>query len=296
MTALFVDRLWAAVREKGSPVVVGLDPRPDHLPPPFAALADSDPAAAVTAHHRALLDVVAKHAAVVKPQAAFFEAMGPPGSIALGDAIECARERGLLVILDGKRGDIGSTASAYAEAWLGKSGYPRSDALTVNPYLGEDACRPFLDVAKERGAGLFFLVKTSNPGAGLFQNHGTPPLAEKVASQVAAWGRELTGASGWSSVGAVVGATRPEELARFRELMPETPLLLPGFGFQGGKADGLGAAFNSEGLGALVSASRSILWAHEREDLAHLPDWEQQVDAALGEMVEQVRPLCGSGR
>ena len=155
---------------------------------------------------------------------------------------------------------------------------------------------PRLEVAKELGGGLFFLVKTSNPGADLFQDHGDPPLAEKVACQVAAWGKGLAGASGWSSVGAVVGATRPEELARFRELMPDTPLLLPGFGFQGGSADGLGAAFSSDGLGALVSASRSILWAHEREDLAHLPDWEQQVDAALGEMVEQVRPLCGSGQ
>ena len=296
MTPLFVDRLWSAVREKGAPIVVGLDPRPGHLPPPFAALADSDPAAAVTAHHRALLDIVAKYAVMVKPQAAFFEALGPPGSVALADAIECARAGGLLVVMDGKRGDIGSTASAYAEAWLGKSGYPQSDALTVNPYLGEDACRPFLEVAKEQGAGLFFLVKTSNPGAGLFQNHGTPPLAEKVASQVAAWGQELAGASGWSSVGAVIGATRPEELRRFRELMPGTPLLLPGFGFQGGSADGLGEAFNSEGFGALVSASRSILWAHERKDLAHLPDWEQQVDAALEEMMEQVRPLCGSKR
>ena len=255
-----------------------------------------DVAQAFRAFGRAVIQEVAPHAVAIKPQAAFFETLGPPGSVALADAIERARESGLLVIMDGKRGDIGSTATAYATAWLGDAGYPRSDALTVNPYLGEDACRPFLEVAKEQGCGLFFLVKTSNPGAGLFQNHGAPPLAEKVASQVAAWGRELTGASGWSSVGAVVGATRPEELARFRELMPETPLLLPGFGFQGGKADGLGAAFNSEGLGALVSASRSILWAHEREDLAHLPDWEQQVDAALGEMVEQIRPLCGSGR
>jgi len=239
-------------------------------------------------YHRALLDVIAPKVPAVKPQAAFFETLGAHGWEALADAVEQARSRGLIVVMDAKRGDIGSTAQAYAQAMLGggrAGAFPASDALTINAYLGEDACRPFLDAAREHAAGLFVLVKTSNPGAGLFQDHGTPPLAERVAERVSAWGEAMLGASGWSAVGAVVGATRPEELARFRRLMPRTPILLPGFGFQGGTADGLRAAFDAQGRGGLVNASRSILWAHEREDLAHLPTWEARVDAAVDEMV-----------
>ncbi len=284
----FADRLWRQVKKKGAPLVIGLDPRLGHLPEPFASDAKRDPVGAITNYHRDFLGVVAERAVAVKPQVAFFEALGPGGALALADAVECARGLGLLVILDGKRGDIGSTAAAYADAWLGGDGYPPSDALTVNPYLGEDACLPFLKAAEKFGAGLFFLVKTSNPGAGLFQDHGSPMLAEVVADQVATWGSTLLGDSGWSSVGAVVGATRPEELAKFRKLMPQAPLLLPGFGFQGGTSEGLGHAFKSDGLGGLISASRSILWAHEREDLSSLPSWEAKTAAAIDEMAQQV--------
>ena len=258
----FAARLWQAVDRKGTPAMLGLDPRPDHFPEPFRARAGGsapEAAAATRAYHRALLDVAAPRVAAVKPQAAFFEQLGPPGWDALADAVSYAKELGLVVVLDAKRGDIGSTSEAYAQALLGggwAGGFPAADALTVNPYLGEDACRPFVDAARAADAGLFVLVKTSNPGAATFQEHGDPPLADTVAAQVARWGEEWHDADGWSPVGAVVGATRPDELAHFRALMPRAPLLLPGFGHQGGGAEGLDPAFDENGHGAVVNASR----------------------------------------
>jgi orotidine-5'-phosphate decarboxylase len=294
----FATRLWHATEAKGNPVMVGLDPRPEHFPEPFRSQALANPtpaAAAMRQYHRELLDVLAPKVPIIKPQAAFFEALGVDGFAALADAIESASERGMMVVLDAKRGDIGSTSAAYANAYFSGDRFPPSDALTINPYLGEDACQPFLEAAAEAGAGLFVLVKTSNPGAGLFQDHGTPKLADQVAAAVHRWGQDRLDANGWSSVGAVVGATRPEELAHFRKLMPQTPLLLPGFGFQGGTAEGLATAFDANGRGAIVNSSRAILWAHERPDLAHLGNWQLCVDAAIDEMIEALVPIqkCG---
>ncbi len=303
MTPGFAQRLFAAVDAKRSVAMVGLDPRLEQLPEPFRARAQAgsaDAAAdALIAFHRALLDVVAAQAVAVKPQAAFFERLGAAGMRALNDAVTHAQSRGLLVVMDAKRGDIGSTAEAYADAWL-RGGHrgtlAASDALTVNPYLGADSLEPFLEAARAVGAGLFVLVKTSNPGAGLFQNHGVPPLAEVVAGQVAAWGNPLREGSGWSAVGAVVGATRPDELARFRALMPHTPFLLPGYGAQGGTAAGLAPAFDARGHGAIVNASRSVLNAHARVDLQHLAGWEARTEAALTEMVNDLRAVSSPAR
>lgn len=296
---LYADRLHAAIAEKGTPAMVGLDPRLDALPQPFAEQAAHGPkqaAAALVEYHRRLLDVLAPKIAIVKPQSAFFERLGPDGFAALADACAYAKELGLLVLMDAKRGDIGSTSEAYADTFLGGQAFPPCDALTVNPYLGQDACEPFLERADAAGAGLYILVKTSNPGAGLFQDHGEPPLADVVANQVALWGQSRLGSCGWSSVGAVVGATRPEELAHFRSLMPNTPLLLPGFGFQGGTAEGLLAAFDATGQGAVVNASRSILFAHRREDLEHLPTWEARTEVAVEEMRQQLARVSGGQR
>lgn len=298
----FAERLFAAVDAKRSPAMVGLDPRLDQLPEPFRARAAgtaSEAAAALQDYHRALLAVIAPYVAAVKPQAAFFERLGAPGIAALADAVARAHELGLLVVMDAKRGDIGSTAEAYAEAWLSgghRGALPASDALTVNPYLGEDACAPFLEAARRERAGLFFLVKTSNPGAGLFQDYGTPPLSEVVARQVAGWGESQCDASGWSAIGAVIGATRPGELARFRALMPRAPFLLPGYGAQGGTAAGLAPAFDARGHGALVTASRSVLHAHARPDLAHLSGWEARTEAALAEMRSDLAQLRAAPR
>ena len=298
MSLDFASRLFAAIDRVGNPAMVGLDPRLDHVPAPFAARAKAGPeeaAQALIEYHRELLDVLVGKVAVVKPQAAFFETLGAAGFAALADAVQSARERGILVVMDAKRGDIGSTSTAYAQAFLSGEVYPASDALTVNPYLGEDACEPFVRAAAEYNAGLFILVKTSNPGASLFQDHGSPPLADRVAEAVVRWG-EMVPHQSWSSIGAVVGATRPDELAHFRNLMPKVPLLLPGFGFQGGGADGLEVAFDAQGHGAVVNSSRGVLWAHEREDLQGLADWQARTSVAVDEMIEALRTVQQSGR
>lgn len=296
----FPDRLHAAIDAKGSPAMVGLDPRLDSLPEPYASRVLDGPkqaAEALKEYHRALIDVIAPHVAIIKPQSAFFEMLGADGFAAMADACAYAKKQGLLVLMDAKRGDIGSTSEAYASTFLGggyQNAFPHCDALTINPYLGSDASEPFLAAAKANHAGLFFLVKTSNPGAGLFQDHGTPPLADVVAKQVADWGAEQLGDGGWSSIGAVVGATRPQELAHFRSLMPNAILLLPGFGFQGGTADGLRSAFDDQGHGAVVNASRSILFAYKREDLQHLDGWQERTEVAVVEMKQQLAAIRSS--
>ncbi len=296
----FPDRLFAAIQAKGTPAMVGLDPRLNRLPEPFRQQAEqgvSQAAATLVDYHRALLDLLAPHVAIIKPQSAFFEQLGAAGIEALADAIQYAKDLGLLVLLDAKRGDIGSTSEAYALSYLEggwNNAFPAADALTINPYLGEDACQPFLDAADRSQTGLFFLVKTSNPGAGCFQDHGSPSLAEVVAAKVADWGATRCGENGWSALGAVVGATRPEELGHFRQLMPHTPLLLPGFGFQGGGPEGLAPAFADDGLGAVVNASRSILFAFERDDLQHLPSWEARTEAAVLEMKAALAPYAAT--
>jgi orotidine-5'-phosphate decarboxylase len=290
----YVDRLHSAISRCNSPAMVGFDPRLEHLPEPFRSKAEESAAAAAAAlieYHRILIDILTNKVAVIKPQSAFFERLGHHGILALADTCSYAKERGLLVLMDAKRGDIGSTSEAYADTFLGggfKNAFPACDALTVNPYLGVDACEPFLEYAKKNNAGLYFLVKTSNPGAVSFQNHGDPTLAEVVAKQVSLWSSENMGSASWSNIGAVVGATRPAELANFRGLMPSTPLLLPGFGFQGGTVEGLGRAFDSNGHGAVINSSRGILFAHQREDLSYLSNWEDKTAHAVEEMVEQL--------
>jgi orotidine-5'-phosphate decarboxylase len=250
----FADRLAAEVERKRSQLVVGLDPRVDLLPVELRG--------DVARFCCGLVDAVAPHAVAVKPQLAFFETLGPAGMAAFDDVCLYARRAGLLVIADGKRGDIGSTARAYAHAYLeGESA--RADALTVNPYLGRESVEPFLAAARRRGAGLFVLVKTSNAGGDVQDLHLTDgrPLWHHVAAMVAEWGEEIVGEVGLSSVGAVVGATHPRAVADARRLMPQAILLLPGVGAQGGTVADLERAFQSGPASALVTASRSIDYA-----------------------------------
>ena len=210
-----------------------------------------------------LVDAVAPHAAAVKPQLAFFEALGPGGHGAFDEVCLYARRAGLLVIVDGKRGDIGSTARAYAEAYL-EGDVPRGDALTVNPYLGRESVEPYLAAARRDGSGVFVIVKTSNAGADVQDvvlSDGRP-LWHHVASLVTEWGEDLLGEVGLSSVGAVVGATHPRAVAEARRLMPQSILLLPGVGAQGGSVDDLARAFKSGPASALVNASRSVNYAY----------------------------------
>ena len=296
----FVDRLAAAVREKGNSVMVGLDPRVESLPTGLVAeperLDAEHRAAAFALFCRKIIDVVAPLVPVIKPQAAFFERLGPPGVVALADVIRHGAERGLLVVLDGKRNDIGSTAEAYADGWLGPGGQSPwgADAMTVSPYLGGDSLTPFVEVAQRREAGVFVLVKTSNPGGGLFQDlqcDGRPVYAH-VAAEVERLAQSTVGECGYGSVGAVVGATYPEQLAELRAAMPHTWFLVPGFGAQGAGAAEVAAAFDGEGLGAVVNSSRGIIFAHQREPYASRfgeQRWEEAVEAATRDMIAQLK-------
>jgi orotidine-5'-phosphate decarboxylase len=299
----FADRLSAAVRRKGTPLCVGLDPRWESLPDEIRNRSNNGSLVSVADAFEEfclhVLDVVAPLVAVVKPQSAFFEMCGPAGMVALQRVIARARERGLITVLDSKRGDIASTASAYAEAALdrvpfGKVTLPvwNADAVTVNPYLGRDAVEPFLQTARRAQKGVFVLVRTSNPGAGLFQDlevkrpgsgsdEAPRPLFQHVAEAVRGWTCENLGRCGLGDVGAIVGATYPAEMSLLRRAVPEVPFLVPGFGVQGGSAADAVAAFRPDGLGAVVSSSRAILFPCAPSE----PAWELQIERATREAI-----------
>lgn len=295
----FADRMAAAVRTTESITCVGLDPRKSQLPAPIRdAVRDDAPIEWAEAYRRfccEIIDVVAGLVPCVKPQAAFFEALGPPGMVALGDVIRHAREAGLLVITDGKRNDIGSTAAAYADAYLGEQSPWGSDALTVSPYLGRDSLEPFVDVCDAREAGVFVLVKTSNPGGGLFQDRLTDgqPLYQAVAGLVREMNEGRLGESGYGPAGAVVGATYPEQLRELRLAMPGSWILVPGFGAQGGSAADVLPGLDQNGLGAIVNNSRNLIFAHARDAYRQRfgdARWQDAVAEATREMNAQLKP------
>ncbi|HEX7526379.1 MAG TPA: orotidine-5'-phosphate decarboxylase [Gaiellaceae bacterium] len=265
----FADRLAEAVERKHSQLVVGLDPVVEHLPDELCREAERGRADAASVFARfccGIVDAVAPHAVAVKPQSAFFEALGADGVRAFEEVCDYARAAGVLVIADAKRGDIGSTARAYASAFVEPRGDapPLADAVTLNPYLGGDSIEPFLAACRRSGAGLFCLVKTSNPGGADVQDAMLADgrrLWEHVAGLVHEWGDGLVGDRGLSAVGAVVGATFPREVAQARSLLPQAVLLLPGIGAQGGAPADVAAAFAAGPASALVSASRSVIYA-----------------------------------
>ena len=295
--SVFSDRLAAAIRQKRTPLVVGLDPRLEMLPEAlrgetarnnFDAIAE-----AYAAFCREVIDVVAPLVPAVKPQSAFFEACGPAGVQALAETIQHARRQGLLVIADAKRNDIGSTAEAYAEAFLGEAPLS-SDALTVSPYLGDDSLTPFVDACKKDRRGIFVLVKTSNAGGGLFQDLKADgkPLYRHVAEYVERLAGESARDCGYGAVGAVVGATYPDQLAELRSAMPHAWLLVPGLGAQGGAARDVAPAFDERGLGAVVNSSRAIIFAHRRDpyrDRFAERQWQSAVEAATRETIAALR-------
>jgi orotidine-5'-phosphate decarboxylase len=273
--AHFADALALAVRRFGTPAIVGLDPRWENLPPAVALRHKAgwqDQADAYLRFCRGVIDVVAPLVAAVKPQAAFFEQLGPAGMAALGQVIQYARERGLIVVIDGKRNDIGSTAQAYAEGFLGAGGQSAwsGDALTVSPYLGDDSLAPFVEVAQARGCGIFVLVKTSNPGGRTFQDllADGRPIYRHVAEHVERLAISTAASCGYGAVGAVVGATYPDQLSELRSAMPHAWFLIPGYGAQGGAAQDVAGAFDDAGLGAIVNSSRAIIFAHARREYA----------------------------
>jgi orotidine-5'-phosphate decarboxylase len=272
--AHFGDRLTAAVERKGVPLCVGLDPDPALMPEGLG----------VVEFCSGIVDAVAGVAVAVKPQAAFFEAQGAAGWAALTEVCGYAREAGLLVIADAKRGDVPSTARAYAAAFA-----PLADAVTVNPYLGYDSLEPFF--ARD-GLGVFVVVKTSNPSSVDVQDLPLAdgrPLWQHVAGLVDRWGADLVGESGLSSVGAVVGATFPQEVAEARRLLPRSILLLPGVGAQGARAEDLAGAFSVGPAGALVSASRSVLYADRGAR------WQEAAGAEAERLAGELRAVAAVG-
>jgi orotidine-5'-phosphate decarboxylase len=236
-----------------------------------------------------IIEAVAPFAAAVKPQIAFYECLGPAGLTAFAETCRIASEAGLVVIADVKRGDIGSTATAYAEAYLG--GPFKADAVTLSPYLGGDTLEPFLARCAD-GYGAFVLVRTSNPGASQLQDLVTPNgrLCDVVGDMVRDLGVTRIGERGWSAVGAVVGATWPGELAELRKRLPGVPFLVPGYGAQGGTGRDVLPAFDASGLGAVVNSSRGILYAWKGRGVA---DWRGAAATAAQEMRDEFRSLLG---
>jgi len=281
-----INKLVARIKETGAPIVVGLDPMmkfiPEHIKEKaFAEFGETleGAAEAIWQYNKAIVDAIYELVPAVKPQIAMYEQFGLPGLSAFYKTVQYCKEKGLVVIGDIKRGDIGSTSEAYAVGHLGKVqvgsksyyGFDE-DFVTVNPYLGSDGVNPFIKVCKEEKKGIFVLVKTSNPSSGEFQDRqiadaGNRPLYEVVGEQVAKWGETHMGDT-YSYVGAVVGATYPEMGKVLRKIMPKSYILVPGYGAQGGKGADLVHFFNEDGLGAIVNSSRGIIAAYQQEKYA----------------------------
>ena len=281
-----INRLVAQIKKTGAPIVVGLDPMmkfiPEHIKEKaFAEFGETleGAAEAIWQYNKAIVDAIYELVPAVKPQIAMYEQFGLPGLLAFYKTVQYCKEKGLVVIGDIKRGDIGSTSEAYAVGHLGKVqvgsksyyGFDE-DFVTVNPYLGSDGVNPFIKVCKEEKKGIFVLVKTSNPSSGEFQDRqiadaGNRPLYEVVGEQVAKWGETHMGDT-YSYVGAVVGATSPEMGKVLRKIMPKSYILVPGYGAQGGKGADLVHFFNEDGLGAIVNSSRGIIAAYQQEKYA----------------------------
>ena len=292
MSVAFADRVIQRTRALGHPLCVGIDPHLPALPDLFRsgsmAPGETATAEAVERFCIALLDRAAGRAAAVKPQSAFFEQLGPGGIVVLSRVIEAARDRDLIVILDAKRGDIGSTAEGYAAAFLRKDAPMRAEALTVNPWLGLETLDPYFEAAAESGGGVFTLVKTSNPGSGDFQDrefagsslylHLADALAERAGLLA---GRE----TGWSGVGAVVGATKPEQAREVREHLPHGLFLVPGYGYQGGGAADAVAGFvpgpGGRLEGGVVSSSRGVAFPADAANAGSASAWEAAIDRAI---------------
>ncbi len=297
LTASFADRVAETVEHKRIQLVFGLDPRPELLPLELRGATHFQRAAAAEACERfcrGIIDAVAPYVVGVKPQLAYFEALGADGMAALEQLCAYARTAGLLVLVDGKRGDIGSTARAYAEAYLEEreGTPPLADALTVNPYLGRDSLEPFLAACRRSGSGIFSLVKTSNSGSADIQDvtlSDGRPLWHHVAELVDHWGEELIGERGLSSVGAVVGATYPRAIGEARRLLPRSILLLPGVGAQGASPADVARAFTSGPASALVPVSRAILYAFRTE----AEDWRSAAAQAAAHLRREVWAASG---
>lgn len=272
-----MDKLINRIKETNNPTVMGLDPRYDMIPESIRTKYSEDiegACKAILEFNKELIDSVYDIVPAVKPQIAFYEMFGEEGIKVFNETCKYAKQKGMIIIADVKRGDIGSTAAGYSNAYLGKTPIGEEkvsiydvDFVTVNPYLGIDGVKPFIDDCKEYGKGIFILVKTSNKSSGELQDlklENGITIYEKVAELVNSWGEDLVGEYGYSSVGAVVGATYPIQIKELREIMPKTYFLIPGYGAQGGKAGDIALGFK-DGIGGIVNASRSLMLAYKSD-------------------------------
>lgn len=303
-----INKLISNIRKTNAPIVVGLDPMLNYIPEhiqkkAFAEFGETleGAAEAIWQYNKGIVDATFDLIPAVKPQIAMYEQFGIPGLIAYKKTVEYCKSKDLIVIGDIKRGDIGSTSAAYAVGHLGQvqvgskkyAGFDE-DFATVNPYLGSDGVKPFMDVCKEEKKGIFVLVKTSNPSSGEFQDRVIDgrPLYELVGEKVAQWGDELMG-DGYSYVGAVVGATYPEMGKVLRKIMPKTFILVPGYGAQGGKGADLVHFFNEDGLGAIVNSSRGIIAAYKQEKYKEFGA-ENYADASRAAVKDMIADISGA--
>ena len=303
-----INELVAKIKKTQAPIVVGLDPTLKLIPKHLLEKAYKEygenlegVSQAIIAYNKGIVDAVADLVPAVKPQIAMYEQFGIPGLIAYQETIRYCKEKGLVVIGDIKRGDIGSTSEAYAVGHLGKvtiggkdfRGF-EEDFATVNPYLGSDGVKPFMEVCRQEKKGIFVLVKTSNPSSGEFQDQeiNGKPLYELVGEKVAEWGDSLMG-DDYSYVGAVVGATYPEMGKVLRKIMPKTYILVPGYGAQGGKGADLVHFFNEDGLGAIVNSSRGIIAAYQQEKYAAFGA-ENYADASRQAVLDMKADIAGA--
>ena len=303
-----INKLISNIRKTNAPIVVGLDPMLNYIPEhiqkkAFAEFGETleGAAEAIWQYNKGIVDATFDLIPAVKPQIAMYEQFGIPGLIAYKKTVEYCKSKDLVVIGDIKRGDIGSTSAAYAVGHLGQvqvgsrkyAGFDE-DFATVNPYLGSDGVKPFMDVCKEEKKGIFVLVKTSNPSSGEFQDRVIDgrPLYELVGEKVAQWGDELMG-DGYSYVGAVVGATYPEMGKVLRKIMPKTFILVPGYGAQGGKGADLVHFFNEDGLGAIVNSSRGIIAAYKQEKYKEFGA-ENYADASRAAVKDMIADISGA--
>ena len=300
-----INELVAQIEKKDAPIVVGLDPMLSYVPEYIQKKAFSEygetlkgAAEAIWEYNKGIIDATYDLIPAVKPQIAMYEQFGVPGMAAYEKTVSYCQEKGLVVIGDIKRGDIGSTSEAYAVGHLGHvqvgsksyAGF-HEDFATVNPYLGSDGVKPFIEVCKEEKKGMFILVKTSNPSSGEFQDQEIDgkPLYEMVAEKVASWGEELMGDS-YSYIGAVVGATYPKMGEVLRKIMPKSYILVPGYGAQGGQAKDLAPFFNEDGLGAIINSSRGIICAYKQDAYSQFGE-ENYADASRQAVLDMKEDL-----
>lgn len=295
MSAAFADRLIEGVREHDTPLCVGLDPFPERIPKLFGDARED--VEAIARFGQAIIELAAKHAAVLKPQLGLFEPFGSEGFRIAADLVAAAQEDGMTVILDAKRGDIGTTAEGYARASLGPPPGFDADCVTVNPYMGADTLEPFLKLAQEDDKGVAVLVRTSNPGARDLQDldcNGAP-LWRRTAEMLAPAAPRLKGQSGWSGLMIVAGATYPDEARTLRQVLPDSLFLVPGYGAQGASARDAVAGFVARGKrleGGVVSSSRALLYPQAAETARTLDDWRGAIDAAMQAAAAELRETC----